>query len=91
MPNPNPKPPEPKYSGIRKDKMVTCFKGSGGCTVIKLWEAAELSRFHDEVLAQATKEINAILSTLEKDNKDPDRCPSFIEFQNRHFPGLGLP
>ncbi len=85
MPKPKPKPPEPKYSWVRKDKTVSCFKGSGGQTVIKLWEAAELSSFHDAELARATKEINAILSKLEKNNKDPDRGPSFIEFQNRHF------
>jgi hypothetical protein len=54
-------------------------------TLTTLWEAAELSAFHDAELAKATKEINAILGALEKNNKKKDRKLSFIEFQNRHF------
>ena len=46
---------------------------------------AELTGFHDAELARATKEINAILSEIEKGNKDPERELSFIQFQNRHF------
>jgi hypothetical protein len=41
--------------------------------------------FHDAELAQATKEINAVLSRLEKGNKDSGRKLSLIEFQNRHL------
>jgi hypothetical protein len=46
---------------------------------------AELTSFHDAALAQATKEINAILSKIEKGNRDPERQLSFIEFENRHL------
>jgi hypothetical protein len=82
---PKPPKPEPKYSWTRTGDKVTCSKGKGGQTVIKLWEAEEYTAFHDTELAQATREINAILSKLERNNKDRERTPSFIEFQNRHF------
>jgi hypothetical protein len=83
---PQPKPPEPKYSWTRTGNKVTCSKNSaGGQTVLKLWEASELSSFHDAELAKATKEINAILAEVEKGNTDRNRTPSFIRFQNRHF------
>ncbi len=64
---------------------VTCAKGRGGQTVMKLWEAEELTEFHDADLARATKEINAIVDRIEKNNKDPNRTASFIEFQGRHL------
>jgi hypothetical protein len=54
-------------------------------TLTDLWEAQELTAFHDAEMAQATKQINAILSSVERRNKDPERKLSFIEFQNRHF------
>src|SRR5216683_3094823 len=55
-------------------------------TVTKLWEVTELTAFHDAQLAQATKEINGILSGLEKSNKDSERKLSlFVRFRNKHF------
>jgi len=66
-------------------KHVTCAKGPGGQIVIKLWEAEELTEFHDADLANATKEINAIVESVEKNNKDPNRTLSLIEFQGRHL------
>lgn len=36
------------------------------------------TRFHDEELAKATNEINAILSRIEKNNTNPDRKLAFI-------------
>ena len=51
----------------------------------KLWEAAELTEFHDAELARATKEINAIYSRLERNNRNRERKLSLIEFQNRHL------
>src|SRR4029077_12817153 len=54
-------------------------------TVTKLWEVTELTPFHDAELRQATKEINAILRTVEKSKKDKSRKLSFIRFRNRHF------
>jgi len=54
-------------------------------TVHKLWETTELTEFHDAELRQATKEINGILSALEKGNKDSERKLSLIQFQNQHF------
>ena len=82
-----PKPPKPKtYSWTWKDGKINCFVSKEQkCTIIRLWEAAELTSFHDAELAQATKEINAILSKIGKGNKDPERELSFIQFQNRHF------
>jgi hypothetical protein len=54
-------------------------------TLTELWEAGELTAFHDAELAKATKQINAILRTVKKNNKDRERKLSFIVFQNRHF------
>jgi hypothetical protein len=54
-------------------------------TLTNLWEAVELTHFHDAVLAKATKRINAILDAVAKGNKYRDRKLSFIEFKNRHF------
>jgi hypothetical protein len=87
---PKPKPPkpkpEPKYSWILDPKGVTCFADpKGGQTIMRLWEAEELTGFHDAELAKATREINSILSRIDKNNKDPERKLSFIEFQNRHL------
>jgi hypothetical protein len=50
-----------------------------------LWEAGELTAFHDSQMAKATKEINAILSRVEKSNRDPQRKLSWVQFKNRHF------
>jgi hypothetical protein len=54
-------------------------------TLTDLWEAGELTAFHDAELARATKQINAILKAVEKKNKNHERKLSFILFQNRHF------
>ena len=65
---------------------MLCFiSDAASQTLTNLWEATELTAFHDAELAKATKEINSILSGLEKNNKDPNRKLSFILFQNRHF------
>ena len=68
-----------------KTKHVTCAKGPGGQTVFNLWEAAELTEFHDADLARATKEINAITEKIASSNKDSTRTLSLIEFQGRHL------
>jgi hypothetical protein len=82
-----PKPRLPlaqKYSWSMDSSGVYCFKSPAGYqTVKKLWEADELTSFHDAKLAQTTTQINAILSRLDKSNKDPQRSLSFIQVQNR--------
>jgi hypothetical protein len=50
-----------------------------------LWEAEELTEFHDADLARVTEEINAIVETSENNNKDPNRVLSLIEFHGRHL------
>jgi hypothetical protein len=85
---PKPKPkPTTKYSWIMGPKRhVYCFKSpNGDQTVSKLWEVGGFTDFHDAELGQATNEINAILSKLEKSNRDAERTLSFIQFQNRHL------
>jgi hypothetical protein len=80
-----PRAPTASWSYVIYPKGVNCFRSRvGGQTIMKLWEA-ELSAFHDGDLAQATQQINAILKGIEKNNKDPERKLSFIEFQNRHM------
>jgi len=54
-------------------------------TLTNLWEADELTTFHDAELARATKEINRILSQVQRNSKNRERHLSLIEFQNRHF------
>ncbi len=74
------------YTWTYKDgKMNCCESATSTCTVTKLWEAAELTAFHDAELQQATKEINVILEEMRKGNKDPKRELSFIQVRDRHF------
>ena len=76
-----------KYSWtMTADRRVKCYKSqAGGQTITSLWVLGELTPFHDAELAQATKEINAILTRVEASNKEPELTLSFIRFQNRHF------
>jgi hypothetical protein len=73
------------HNWVLEKKHCTCAKGPGGQTVVKLWEAEELTEFHDAPLARATKEINAIVEKIAKNNKDPERTLSLIEYQGRHL------
>ena len=66
-------------------RIVCCESPTSNCNVTKLWEAAELTAFHDAELQQATNEINAILGEITKANKDPKRELSFIQVKGRHF------
>jgi len=52
-------------------------------TVCILWEATAISDFHDKELAEAMKKINAILTRVEKSNKDKKRKLSFIKYDNQ--------
>jgi hypothetical protein len=72
------------YSWNLSSRGLVCFKDPASFqTVEKLWEAQEFTSFHDARLAKATTQINAILSRVDKNNKDPERSLSFIQFQNR--------
>jgi hypothetical protein len=73
------------HNWIKQGQHVTCAKGAGGQTVLNLWEAEELTEFHDADLARATREINSIFERIQKGNKDPNRTASLIEFQGRHL------
>ena len=80
------KPKKKTYSWSLDPSGMLCFQNPQSYqTVTGLWEVTELTDFHDAELAQATKEINAILSGLEKSNKDSERELSFIRFRDRHF------
>ena len=75
-----------KYTWVLSPRGMHCYKSKESWqTVTNLWEVGELTPFHDAELARATKEINGILSSLEKSNKDSSRKLSFIRFRNRHF------
>jgi len=85
---PQKKEPEPKktYTWVLDPEGMLCFRADESfCTVTNFWETTQLTDFHDAELAQATKEIKAILRNVEKSNKDSGRKLSFIRFQNRHF------
>jgi hypothetical protein len=81
------KPLSETYSWMCGDQQcntIDCYKSSLDYqTVCKLWTVTALSEFHDAELAEATDKINAILSRLEKGNKNKDRKLSFIKHQNR--------
>jgi hypothetical protein len=73
-------------SWIMIDNQVRCYISPDSLqTLTNLWEATELTPFHDAELAQATKDINSILTKVQKKNKDRNRTLSFLEFNNRHF------
>jgi hypothetical protein len=76
-----------KYTWIYSPEYgVLCYPYSKAeQTLTNLWEVGALTEFHDAELAKATKEINTILSGVEKRNKNPQRKLSFILFQNRHL------
>jgi hypothetical protein len=75
-----------KYSWMLQPMGMLCFVAPDSYqTLTKFWETTELSNFHDAELQQGTKEINEILSGLEKANQDPKRKLSLVRFHNRHF------
>jgi hypothetical protein len=83
-----PKKPKPgqKYSWVESTDGIVCYKNpSGFQTLTKLWEANELTAFHDAALSGATKKINAVVDRLQRKNADQERTLSLIEFQNRLF------
>ena len=85
---PVPTKPKNTYSWVigPKTRKVYCYRSPrADQQVAGLWEAEKLTSFHDAELAKATKEINAILSKIQKGNRDPDRTLSLVLFQNRPF------
>jgi hypothetical protein len=80
------KPKPPKYTWILSQTGVLCYSDpAGGQQILPLWEADSLSPFHDETLAKATREINAIFNELAEAKPSEDVELSFIEFQDRPF------
>jgi len=58
---------------------VICYKSTTADQIVtKLVGVERLSPIHDENLAKATKEINSILTKVEKTNDDPVRELSFL-------------
>jgi hypothetical protein len=80
-----PKPKQTYTWVLSPEYGMLCYPGKAEQTLTNLWEADELTTFHDAALARATKEINAILSQVQRNNKDRARKLSFIQFRNRHF------
>ena len=59
--------------------MNCCESKHNTCNVAKLWEGVA-TPFHDAVLKQATKEINAIIDRVDRSNPDKARHLSFVQF-----------
>jgi hypothetical protein len=62
--------------GIVKNTVVCFPSAADDCVIVGvggLLEAREVSAFHDETLAAATKEINSILARVAKGNSDSNR------------------
>ena len=75
-----------KYTWFLTGEGIYCYNSPEGLqTLTKLWEAVELSAFHDAELADATKKINDVLSRIEKSNRGNGRKLSLVAFQNRHL------
>lgn len=80
------KPKTTKYTWFLTSEGIYCHTSPAGLqTLTNLWEAAELSAFHDAELADATKKINDVFSRVERSNRDDRRKLSLIAFQNRHL------
>ena len=68
-----------KRTYVQKDDKVYCFQEDDEkCKVINVHEAKTLTTFHDADLAQATKEIHAILEEVGRANRDLDRELAFL-------------
>ena len=83
-----PKPPKPESRSwiMGPTRIIYCYASpKGDCHVTSLWEAEELTSFHDADLADATKKINNILRRLHENCKDPSKELSFIEVENGLF------
>ena len=62
---------------------IKCLKSTiNDCYVVRLWEAAR-SNIHDAELQDATDQINRILETVERQNRDRSRHASLIKFEGR--------
>ena len=89
-----PKPPKkpPKRSWVQIDGTVHCFKNPmGNCFVRSFVEAQTLTAFHDATLTRCTKELNAILSNVERATRTPIANWPVLRYRRRAPPGLGLP
>ncbi|KAF0646293.1 hypothetical protein K701_29450 [Streptomyces fradiae ATCC 10745 = DSM 40063] len=58
---------------------MVCFESpNGGQNPAHLARADKTTRHHDDVLAQATSDINEILDRVRRENRDDEVEPSFI-------------
>ena len=70
--------------GDQQCDTIDCFKSRDNRqTVCNLWTVSAFADFHDTALAEATKKINAIISRLQRGNRDKTRKLSFVQHQNR--------
>jgi len=66
--------------------MVICYPDpGGGCKVWQFAETKKLTSFHDGELARCTKQINSLLRSVEKNNKDPKRNLCILDTPNGPF------
>jgi hypothetical protein len=65
-------------SYVIKNGHAICFKDSDNNQTIASLQVAALSNFHDETLAAASKEINAVLDRVKAANSDPELELAFL-------------
>jgi hypothetical protein len=71
--------PPRSRSWIEIEGHVHCYKSKDDLqTIEKFVEPTVLTRFHDSTLADATRELNAIVDRCARSNTDPSRTLSFI-------------
>jgi hypothetical protein len=67
------------YPSTKSNCYVVSYNTDGSYDLVK---AKETSAFHDETLAKATKEINAVLTRIVQENSNPERHSHFIQVSN---------
>ena len=76
---PPPKPPKFTWAISSDGTTVKCSRSpADNQFIVYFAEAKRLSSFHDAELAQVTKELNAILERVGKNNKNAKRKLAFL-------------
>ena len=69
-----------KMSWLEANGKIYCFVDPADlCVIIRFAELKSLTPFHDAELARCTKEINAILNKVKRNNKSRNRDLSILK------------
>ena len=71
---------------LSSDGIMHCFKNEAdSCRVIvkQLWQAAQLTSWHTEELARATREMQNLINEVAERNKNPNRHLAMLSYDHR--------